>query len=180
MTTLRREIRKLSFEIGDHTYEVPPVDHERGKQLAELFTTAPDKLAKSKLTQVDMFQLAMTSDLWDQMRSDGVPFVDMWTAGMACLAHFQTLLAARNPAEALDQAEQAARAIWESGVDPEAVAAWMAAQQQGSTTPPSTQPAAATTTPRPASGTGTRKTPARKTTAGSRSRGRSSSRTGTR
>lgn len=181
MTTLRREVRKLTFEIGEHTYEIPPVDDDAGTQLADMLTRTPAEAAKSKVKPVELYKLALTADIWEQMRADGVPFVEMRTAGLAALAHFQVLLRAPNPSSALDAAEAAARGIWEAGIDPEALAANMAATLQPQMSPatkPSTRSGAGSTTRSPSSGTGTRprKTATKKTA--SRSRGGNSQRNG--
>lgn len=177
-TPLRRVVRRLSFEIGDNTYEVPPVDDDRGTKLAGLISRAPAEASKLKVTTDDLFKLAMSPELWQRMRTDGVGFVDLRCAGLAALVHFQVLLHDPNPSEALEHAERAARSVWEAGVNPEALAATMAAlPTTSSPTKPSTRSAAASTTRSPASGTGTRtRQPAKKTKAASRSRGSNSPR----
>lgn len=167
-----RPIRSLDFPIGDKTYSVPPVGVDVGLRLAELFTTPQDKLAKTKLTTVQLFKLVL-GDVWDEMRKDNVPHSEAFRVGMACLRREQALLVNTGP-DRWDIAEREAVAIWESGIDPEALAAYMAATTQpgtGAATNRSTRRAAASTTRKTARGTGTQKT---KTSASSTARGRQS------
>lgn len=163
-----RALRPLVFPIGEKEYAVPPVGIDAGLQLNELFALPAAERGKVKLKSVDMFKLAVTAELWDEMVADGVPLSDAFRVGMAALAHFQTLMADTGPT-AIDNAEKAAQAIWESGINPEALAAWMAANQPtsvGTATNRATRRAAARTTPSTGSGTttSTTKKPRRSTT----------------
>ncbi|MER7070971.1 hypothetical protein [Terrabacter sp. NPDC000476] len=133
-------------------YEVPPVDIDRGWRLSKLLNRSQAELAKAKETDEDVFRLAMTDELWDRMVADGVSHSDAFRAGMAALAHFQVLETASGPREAVHAAAmQSAEAIWESGIHPEALAAWAAANLTTS----SQSSAEAAESAETASGTGT-------------------------
>lgn len=177
----KRELRTLVFPIGEHEYTVPPVGIDEGLRLAEIFTETPDQLAKLKLGNIDLFKLAITPELWEQMRHDGVPLPDAWRVGMAALAHFQVLLSDSSP-DAWDSAEKVAAAVWESGIDPKALAAYiveLGRTESGSGTKPSTRTAAARTARNTGSGT-TTKNPSKSVSqkAASRSNGVRSVRSG--
>jgi hypothetical protein len=153
--------RALEFPIGEHTYSVPPAGIADGLAIARTLTDS----AKSKLQVVDLFKLAV-GDVWQQMEADRVPYTEAWRVGMACLAREKVLLTESGP-DRWDLADDAARAVWESGIDPEALAAWVAANSGTAPTKPSTRTAAASTTRSRASGSGTngrKPTPARKAT----------------
>ncbi|GAA2037344.1 hypothetical protein GCM10009740_31400 [Terrabacter terrae] len=169
----------LIFPMPNGTdYEVPPVDIDRGWRLSELLSQSPEDVDKTGLHDEDMFKLALTDELWDRMKAEGVPLNFAWRAGMAALAHYQVLdSGAGSLSDVHAAAMTAAEAIWESGVHPEAVAAWAAANL--TTTSPATDAASAET----ASTSGTsspKKTarPSRSTTSSSRKN--SSSRTSSR
>lgn len=110
-------LEPLSFRIGGKTYVVPPVSIRAAQTLRQIF--ADDKAGKkSKLASEELFRLAMTDDLWDLLLANDVPADAAWRAGMAALADFQ-------------QGRGAAEALWEAGtLDPERLAAFMAARQQ--------------------------------------------------
>ncbi|HVW81299.1 MAG TPA: hypothetical protein VHB69_10225 [Mycobacteriales bacterium] len=167
-------IKPFRFEIEDgdgevREYVVPQVPVDDGITLAELMTGE----TKSKLTGIDLFKLAMGVELYEQLCQDRVPMPLIWRAGMAATAYYRVLLQQTGP-DAYDQALQAANIIWESGLDPEALAARVAAAQSANgkkaTTKPTTRTGAASSTRSPASGTGTSTRPARKKTTGSGSK----------
>lgn len=137
----------LEFEIDGKTYSVKPCGIAAGLRLAELWTTPPEQLAKVKMSNVDLFRLAL-GPVWGELEADEVPYTEAFRLAMACLAREQVLLTDDSP-ERWDNADRSAVAVWRSGVDPKAVAAAL------EMTPPSTRRAAATTTRRPASGSGT-------------------------
>lgn len=170
--------RSLEFPIGENTYDIPPAGVTAGIKLAEVLTTPPAQRGKIKLTSVDMFRLAI-GDVWDTMIEDGVPYSEAFRVGMACLAREQVLLAESGP-DRWDKAEAAAQAVWESGLDPEALAAWAAAQTKSGTgsTNRATRRAAAATTRSTKRGTGTRTKPATTSRKASRSRGSGSAASG--
>ena len=135
----------LIFPMPNGTdYEVPPVDIDRGWTLSKLLSRTPAELAKAKESDEDLFKLALTEELWERMKADGVPHPDAFRAGMAALAHFQVLETSSGPREAVyASAMIAAEGIWESGIHPEALAAWAAANQ--TTTSPATDAESAET-----------------------------------
>ncbi|NUO58999.1 MAG: hypothetical protein HOV78_20250 [Hamadaea sp.] len=128
----------LVFPMPNGTdYEVPSVDIDRGWRLSQLLARTPAQLEKAKETDEDLFKLALTDELWDRMKADGVSSTLAFRAGMAALAHYQILESASGSLEAVHTAAmEAAEAIWESGIHPEAVAAWAAANM--TTTSPAT------------------------------------------
>lgn len=143
--------RALEFPIGDKTYVVPPCGVSAGMKLAELLTASEAERAKLKMKTVDLFRLAL-GDVWEQMTTDDVPYTEAFRVGTACLSREQTLLYESGP-DRWDKADEVAKAVWDSGIDPNQLAAYMAART-GTATRPKTRPAAATTTPRRASGSG--------------------------
>ncbi|WP_096302888.1 hypothetical protein [Jatrophihabitans sp. GAS493] len=161
----------MSFPIGDKDYVVPPVGFEAGNEILKVLSMSPAQLEDAKITSQGLYKLGLSDALWDQMLADNVPHHAMWRAGLASVIHFQTLAANGTNEAAL----LAAEGVWESGISPEALAAWMAAQHQqnpgDSTTSPSGAKAGSSTKPRAnTSGTTSSRT-RQKATA---SRGRSS------
>lgn len=124
--TFRGLVIPITVEDRELTYRIPPVGVEAGLELADILTASPAKRARDKHTNPELFKLAM-GDVWDQMIADQVPIELAWRAGLAALAHFQVLLTLTGPG-ALDAAEKVAEGVWESGLNPEALAAFMAAQ----------------------------------------------------
>lgn len=150
----RIDDKPLTFPIGDKEYVVPPVGWDCGITLIRYLDMDAEQLAKVKMKSEELFKLAMSEAVWEQMRSDGVATHLQFRAGMAALAHFQTLAKGGTDETAL----LAAEAVWESGIDPEALAARMAAYRStplaASTTSPATV-AAGSSTRRRASTSGT-------------------------
>lgn len=136
----------LVFPIGDKDYTVPPVGVTAGWPLLEILQN-PGKHAKIKNEQ--MFTMAM-GGVYEQMREDGAPLHLVFRAGMASLAHFQVLSGGGTSEAALI----AAAGIWESGLDPEELAAWAAANPNKI---PGRRTAAAGASTASTSGTSTRK-----------------------
>lgn len=122
----------LVFPMPNGTdYEVPAVDIDRGWRLSELLVMSGEQLAKAKVRDEDVFKLALSADVWEHMRADGVPMALAWRAGMAALAHYRVLAkGSGNLAESYAEAMAAASRIWEAGLSPEALAATMAAALQ--------------------------------------------------
>lgn len=136
--------KPLTFPIGDKEYVVPPVGWDCGVALVRYLDMPADQLGKVKMKSEDLFKLAMSEGVWEQMRADGVATHLQFRAGLAALAHFQSLAKGATDETAL----LAAGAVWESGVDPEALAARMAASLQpraASTTSPGTAGAGSST-----------------------------------
>lgn len=109
----------LVFPIGDKDYTVKPVGIDDGYRLADILNG--DEKSNKGLKNDDLFRLAM-GDTYDEMREDGVALHLAFRAGMASLAHFRTLTAG----ESFETALASAEAIWESGLDPKALAEWAA------------------------------------------------------
>ena len=141
----------LVFPIGDKEYKIPPVGVTVGWQLAEIFEK-PAKTARLKNEQ--LFRMAM-GDVYEEMVNDGVGLRTVFRAGMACLAHFQTLSSGGTTEDAM----RAADGIWEAGIGPKAVEEWAAANPDripGAKTP-GRRTAAAGASTASTSGTSTRK-----------------------
>lgn len=138
----------LTFPVGDKEYTVPPVGWDCGLTLVKYLGMDQAALGKVKMKSEDLFQLAMSPELWEQMRTDGVASHVMFRAGLASLAHFKTLAEGGTPETALLTAET----VWESGIDPETLAASLAAKL--------TNPAVSTTSPSTAAGRSSTKRPA--------------------
>lgn len=147
----------LAFPIAGKMYTPPPVGSRLGIALVRALAGDTSGLPDDTKS---LWQLVL-GGAYDEMVADDVPLEALARAGFATIVDFQN-------------DREAAVKVWESGVDPEARAALMAAIR--STTQPSTRPAAASTTPRRASGTGTRKRATTRTASGSS--GRKSSRNG--
>lgn len=145
----RIDDKPLTFPVGDKEYTVPPVGWDCGLTLVKYLDMDQAKLGKVRMTSEDLFKLAMSPEVWEQMRTDGVASHVMFRAGLASLAHFKTLAEGGTS----ETAALAAEAVWESGIDPEMLAASMAAKLRSpavTTTSPSTGKAASSTK-RPAS-----------------------------
>lgn len=175
---LRPMVFPIQFAEDDvREYVVPPVGDEAGMALAAIISN--EGASKSKMTSLDAMKLAMTPELWQRMRDDGVPFHYLYLIGTACLAHFQVIMLRPIGAPGVaDEAEAAARTIMEAGISPESVAAYQAAQNPAAgtaSTKRSTRSGAASSTRNTTSGTTTRRTPKKNTPSRSRGRGSSTS-----
>lgn len=140
----RIDDKPLTFPVGDKEYAIPPVGWDCGLVLVKYLDMDKAALGKVKMSSEDLFRVAMSADVWDRMKSDGVASHVMFRAGLASLAHFKTLAEGGDNATAL----LAAESVWESGIDPETLAASMAAklsQSAASTTSPSTGAAGSST-----------------------------------
>ncbi|WP_076260876.1 DUF7426 family protein [Intrasporangium flavum] len=135
----------LIFPMPNGTdYEVPPVDIDRGWRLSQLMSKSQAELDAADETDEDLFRLVLSDELWDRMRTESVPIDAAWRAGMAALAHFRIVDQGQGPLADIHAAAMlAAEAIWESGIHPEAVAAWGAANL--TTTSPATAEESAAT-----------------------------------
>jgi hypothetical protein len=161
----------LAFPIRGKIYTPPEIGMRTGTTLARLLAGDRDA-ASTNTTSLWQLVLGCTREcqpheercpadcaehagacgsVYDQMREDDVPLEAVARAGFAVLVDWQN-------------DRDAAIRVWESGIDPEARAALAAAAR--STIQPSTPSAAASTTRKRASGTGTRKTPKKKTKKG--------------
>lgn len=147
----------LVLPAGDKEYTVQPVDYETGLSL--LATGTSKSPIKRNTEDRELFKLVM-GPAWDEMLADGQPYPVVFRAGMATV-QYQTALVSGLDCE---QAVTLAEAVWESGLDPEAVAAALAAQQNQSGSKgskPSTSTASARKTPSRGS---TKRTNSRQTT----------------
>lgn len=134
----------LKFPIGGKEYVIPPVGWDCGITLVKYLGMDQEQLGKLKMKSETLLKLAMSDEVWEQMRADGVASHIMFRAGLASLAHFKSLAEGGTA----DVALLAAEAVWESGIDPEALAARMAANLQAraaSTTSPGTAAAKSST-----------------------------------
>jgi len=124
----------LEFPINGKTYTVPELDWYDGQKLATLYLGGA-----ADTSSAELFSLAM-GPVWDEMLADRAPGQATFRAGMASVT-FQ--IAVLNDQK---DALEAATAVWESGISPEAVAAAVtaASQPKASTPSPSTAGAAAT------------------------------------
>lgn len=160
MTTFRNyydldDIR-LPLPIGEKTYNIPPISASAGARLE----TADD------LPDEEFFRLTLGPAL-DEMRADDVPPEAIVRAALTSITNHK-------------DGRTVAVMMWETGALPEALAAYMAAQNPnlpGSTRSPNTGEAAATPTPASTSGTTSRPAtrPRRQPTKASRSPGSKSS-----
>jgi hypothetical protein len=144
----RIDDKPLTFPVGDKEYTIPPVGWDCGLILVKYLAMDNTALGKVKMKSEDLFKLVMSDEVWEQMVTDRVASHIMFRAGLAALAHFKTLAEGGTPEVAL----LAAETVWESGIDPETLAASMAAKLANpavSTTSPSTA-AARSSTKRPA------------------------------
>jgi hypothetical protein len=128
----------LRLPINGKTYEVPPVPARLGIQLLGL-AKGDDVPELASLSGMDLWQ-ALLGSAWDEMVADDVPMSAIARAGLVALADYQ-------------QGRAVAEVVWEGGIDPERMAAQVAATLKDST--PSTTTDEASSTPTQASTSGT-------------------------
>jgi hypothetical protein len=128
----------LRLPIDGKTYEVPPVPARLGIQLLGL-AKGDDVPELASLSGMDLWK-ALLGSAWDEMVADDVPMSAIARAGLTALADYQ-------------QGRAVAEVVWEGGIDPERMAARVAALLTDST--PSTTTDEASTTPTRASTSGT-------------------------
>lgn len=97
----------LSFPIGGKTYTIPELPYTSMLTLQKI--RAGESTEFDNAEPDDSWRLVMGS-AWDEMVADNVPGEALGRAGLATLAYFE-------------QGIETAEAIWESGVDPKALAA---------------------------------------------------------
>jgi hypothetical protein len=153
----------LIFPIGGKDYTVPPATLDQGLLVLSILNGKDPDWAEKPMTE--LFELVL-GDTWQQMRADGVPLEAANRAGFAAVADIQ-------------EGREAAEAIWESSLNPEA----LAAQEAAKTSATSTGTASENETPQPASTTATTSPPATRRraqkTQARRSAGKKSSTSGT-
>jgi hypothetical protein len=126
----------LTFPIGGKNYTIPELDYRAMLTL--------QKIRAGESTEYDDAPAEVTWRLvmgtaWDEMTADNVPGEAIGRAGLATLAYFE-------------QGPDVAEAIWESGVDPKALAAAILSRN-APTRPTSTDEASETPSPASSSGT---------------------------
>lgn len=119
----------LVFPIGGKLYTPAPLGIQAGLRLAGVIKGDDDSLKDAPMT--DLWKLVM-GGLWDEMVADNVPAEAVARVGMTVLADHQ-------------YGRATAVAMWETGADPEALAARAAANQV--TSRPSKSSATARKTP---------------------------------
>lgn len=138
-------VEPLAFPIRGKVYTAPPVPAKFGIALVRAIAGDEDALGELAGDSRSLYA-ALLGPAYDEMIADDVPLDALSRAGFAALVDWQA-------------GRDAAVRVWESGIDPEARAALMAALRRGLT---------------PSTGTGSaRKTPSRASTK------RTTSRTGT-
>lgn len=134
----REFAENLRLPINGKTYDIPPVSARLGIQLLGL-AKGDDVPELAGLSGLDLWK-ALLGSAWDDMVADDVPMSAIARAGLTALADYQ-------------QGRVVAEAVWEGGIDPERMAAQVAATLKDSK--PSTTTDEASTTPTPASTSGT-------------------------
>lgn len=139
----------LEFPVGDKTYSVPELLWSDGQRLAAAYLGDQENSGLSAdAGSEELFKLAM-GKAWDEMQADGLSHRVMFRAGLASITYHLAVLGDD------DDPESAAAAVWEGGLDPEAIAATLAAAQKStdSTQSNSTDAAPATRSRARTSGT---------------------------
>jgi hypothetical protein len=130
----------LVFPIAGRDYTVASInerDFPEGLRWQQIFAGAePEPAAMDQPKMI-------LGDVFDEMIADGCSATSIARASFATLTDYRL-------------GRGAAEKAWESGINPEALAAAMAATPSTPTPTPSTSTAAAAKTPRRASGNGTR------------------------
>lgn len=139
-------ILNLELQVEDKKYVVEPINYDDGLEL-QLVLQGKSKRIGPKASQDELFKLVLTPNLWDTIKAEQ-PFNVVFRAGMAAIAYQSDIVMGVD----MEQAVKDGTVAWESGVDPEAVAAALekatAANTQAiQSTPTGTAP----TTRRPAS-----------------------------
>lgn len=113
----------LVFPIGDKQYTVAPLGYREGIRLQGVLAGTDHSLDDAK--PEDGWRLVL-GKAWDEMVADNVPIEALSRAGFAAMSDFQF-------------GRAAAERVWESGIDPEAMAAALTtATSEGSQPSPRT------------------------------------------
>ncbi len=112
----------LELAVADKTYTVEPIEYAGGLALLEVLSGKSKEIKKNSPNEV-LFRLVM-GGTWDEMLEDRVPFNVMFRAGMSAVQYQVALVSDLTNEQAVEAGER----MWESGIDPEALAATMAAQ----------------------------------------------------
>jgi hypothetical protein len=134
-------VESLTLPINGKNYSIPPVGIADGVRLQAIFD--PD--TASEMTD-DEFRTILLGDAYDLMLADNIPGNAVARATFTALADFQ-------------RGRATAEIMWETGGDPKALEAWTAAntnraQRRSAST------AVESKTPKAASTSGTKKSPA--------------------
>lgn len=171
----------LVLPIGGTEYPIQPLDYRDGMTLKGVAEGDSTQITDQS-TDEDLFRLVMGAT-WDQMLEDRCPFAVMFRAGMATVQYQVALLNGLDGEAAATIGER----VWESGIDPEMLAAMVSAAYPKNLqdSKPSTPTGSARKTPRRASTKTTtsprttpRTSPKKKTPPVKRSPGRPSPRNG--
>lgn len=129
----------LAFPIGGKVYTVPPVGYLQGIRLQNVLAGTDHTLDGAKPDELWKFVMGTA---WTEMVADNVPMEALSRAGFATITDFQL-------------GREAASRAWESGIDPEALAAALTAASHKTDPPKPTNTAAAAKTRSRASSSGT-------------------------
>jgi len=166
----------LKLPVGDKEYVVEPVSYDDGLTLIKV-NTGESKKITTKSEDIVFFRLCMGST-WDEMQADRCSYPVMFRAGLAAVQYQSALVNGLDSEAAVEIGER----IWNSGIDPERLAALVAATDFSlKTSTPSTNTGTARKTPSRAStkATNSRKgTPPTKSSRKAGSTGRRSSSSG--
>jgi hypothetical protein len=173
----------LVLTVNDKQYSIAPLGWDDGLTLIATVGDEAERDGRKALPKDSpdevMYRHCMGA-VWDEMLADGCPHPVLTRAAWAAVQYQTALVVFGLDCEtAVEHAEK----VWAEGLDPEAVAAVLAAKRTSpkATSTPSTSSAAARKTPRPASTSGTRSrtaTPRSASKAPSGSTGRRSSGSG--
>lgn len=130
----------LKLPINGKVYTIPPVGLADGIKLTAAFLGGED----APVVKDDEFNTILLGPAYDEMLADNVPSVAVVRASLTALADFQ-------------RGRATAEILWETGGDPKALTAWVEANSNRAQRRAKT---AASTTPRRASTSSRKKTPA--------------------
>jgi hypothetical protein len=140
----------LVLPVGDKEYRVQPVTYEDGLTLIAVNNSDSETIT-DKDDDETLFKLVM-GDTWAEMLTDRCPYPVMWRAGMASMQYQAALVNGLDSTSAVEIGER----VWNSGIDPELMAAMVAAADFSKTSKPSTSTGTASKTPPRASTKATR------------------------
>lgn len=110
-------VKPLTFPYADEAYTVEPVSYEAGLTLIAVTNGESEDIPKDAPDKV-LYRLCMGAT-WDQMLEDGCPFPVMVRAGLASIQYQSALVMGIDTEAAVAIGES----VWESGIDPETLAA---------------------------------------------------------
>jgi hypothetical protein len=107
----------LVLTVGEKDYAVQPLDFKLGLSL-KVIAEGDSKDITEDSSDEAMFKLVM-GGTWDVMLEDRCPYAAMFRAGMASMQYQMALLNGVDSEHAVGIGE----GVWESGIDPEILAA---------------------------------------------------------